>query len=110
MDESGSAPSNQGCAALGAKPGESNCEDPMLTRMPGPVQEVFCQLGLVHAFFLRSQGNQDHIVLQQSCTPYNFMLSRDSINPGTTLWLYGKSDQCGLVSGIADIMGILSFL
>ena len=41
--------------------------------------------------------------------PYNFMLSRDSINPGTTLWLRGKSDHCGLVSGIADIMGILSF-
>ena len=88
MDESRFAPSTEGCAASGAEPGESICEDPVITRMPGPVQEVFYHLGLVQAFFLRSQGNQDHIVLQQSCTPYNFMLSRDYLS-----WHYNMATR-----------------
>ena len=109
MDESGSELSDEARVPPVPELIESICEDPVITRMPGPVQEVFHQLGLVQAFFLRSQGNQDHIVLQQSCSPFNVMLSRYSINPGTTLWLRGKSDRSGLVSSIADIMGILSF-
>ena len=109
MDESGSELSDEARVPPVPELIESICEDPVITRMPGPVQEVFYQLGLARAFFLRSQGNQDHIiVLQQSCTPHNFMLSRDSINPDTTLWLRGKSDRSGLVSSIANIMGVLS--
>ena len=108
MDESGFAWSNQACAASGAEPCESIFEDPVIARMPGPVQEVFYQLDLVQAFFLRYHDNQHDIVLQQSCMPYNFILSRDCISPGTTLWLRGKSDRCVLVSSIPDIVGILS--
>ena len=109
MDESGSELSDEARVPPVPELVESICEGPVILRMPGPVQEVFYQLDLVQAFFLRSQGYQDNLVLQQSCTPYNFMISRFSVNPGTTLWLRGKSDRSGLVSSIADILGILSF-
>ena len=109
MDETGSELTDEACAASGPEPGESICEDPVITRMPGPVQEVFYHLDLKTAMFTRVDGNVQSVDLPQSCTPSRFTLSRDCIHSGTTLWVRGKSGRSGLVSSKEDIMFILSF-
>eukprot|EP00117_Sycon_ciliatum_P032168 scpid95096/ scgid25010/ len=87
-------------------------QDPLLTRMPGPVQEVYCRLDLASAFFscVFERSTKGYLTVPQSVTPSAFRLSRDCVHGRTTFWVRGRRYQSGLVTDKDLIMHTLFLL